>query len=532
MQKNNLWHLLSEKLKWFENQLSFRESFSGEDLCHFTAAQIKILMTIQDQPPRISELGRKIGISKQAAHKTVRDLVKSGIVELLPDSSSKSAKLVRMTNNGRKAIRGIMEAMTRIEDGLAGDMGHDMLQILYDVLGRKWDLDGLGKTAEGNNLVAVQLNRHSHEILRKLERQADETTSSIMNSALMNFSRLFTDDLSDIRQVENGWSEIRDQLKELKEKHIHESQAINELRLSMDDTKTDEDEGLPDGKTRFREILQYSFDVIYRLNLSTQKFDYVSPAAAKDWLLTPEEILSRNPERLLSAVHPADREAVVKQIEDSISGGRERRGRIVEYRAKVEKGKGYRWLAQTSTVVFDKNDNAVAVVGNVRDITERKRAEEKLLALVEELERKIKDYAVKLEEKNAAFRVLLKQNQEEKESMEEKVHFNVKELILPVVDKLKHGRLNNMQEHVDILESNLNQITSSFSSKMTSKHLNLSHQELRVSNYILHGKTTKEIAEMMGLSSRTIDFHRSNIRKKLGLTSKKDNLRTHLLSLH
>ena len=89
-----------------------------------------------------------------------------------------------------------------------------------------------------------------------------------------------------------------------------------------------------------------------------------------------------------------------------------------------------------------------------------------------------------------------------------------------------------MQEHVGILESNLNQITSSFSSRLTSTHLNLSHQELQVSNYVIHGKTTKEIADLMGLSIRTIDFHRANIRKKLGLTNKKDNLRKHLLSLH
>ena len=99
------------------------------------------------------------------------------------------------------------------------------------------------------------------------------------------------------------------------------------------------------------------------------------------------------------------------------------------------------------------------------------------------------------------------------------------------VDKLKDGRLNGIQNHVDVLESNLNQITSSFSSRVTSKHLNLSHQELQVSNYIIHGKTTKEIAELMGLSSKTIDFHRAKIRKKAGISNRKKNLRTFLLSL-
>jgi len=531
-QEINLLHLLYGKVKWLENHLkpSQYRSHAKDDFC-LTAAQSKILLIIQEQPSRISELGRKIGISKQAAHKTVGDLVKSGFVELLPDPRSKSAKLVRMTNYGKKAIRGIIKTLARVENGLAGDVGYDKLQILYEVLGRKWDQDRLGKTGEEKDLVAVQLNPQSYEILKRLKLQTGESTSSIMNNALMNFSGLFTDDPSNIRQVENGWNQIRDQLKDLEKKHMDESQVINRQRLKMDATQTGGDESLPDGKTRYREILEHSFDVIYRLNLNTQRFDYVSPASAKDWLLSSDDILARNPERLLLAVHPADREEVVKQIEDSISGGREGKGRVVEYRAKVEKGKGYRWLSQANTVVFDKNDQAVAVVGNVRDITERKRAEEKLLALVDQLERKIKEYAINLEEKNAALRVLLKQNREERSKIEEKVHLNMKELILPVVDKLKFGRLNDMQKHLVILESNLNQITSSFSSKVTSRHLNLSHQELQISNYIIHGKTTKEIAELMGLSNRTIDFHRANIRKKLGLTNKKNNLRTKLLSL-
>jgi DNA-binding CsgD family transcriptional regulator len=46
----------------------------------------------------------------------------------------------------------------------------------------------------------------------------------------------------------------------------------------------------------------------------------------------------------------------------------------------------------------------------------------------------------------------------------------------------------------------------------------------------MHGKTTKEIAELMGLAERTIDFHRAKIRKKMGLVNKKESLRTHLLS--
>ena len=42
----------------------------------------------------------------------------------------------------------------------------------------------------------------------------------------------------------------------------------------------------------------------------------------------------------------------------------------------------------------------------------------------------------------------------------------------------------------------------------------------------------KDIAEIMNLSIKTIEFHRNNIRNKLGLKNGKINLRSYLLSLN
>ena len=55
--------------------------------------------------------------------------------------------------------------------------------------------------------------------------------------------------------------------------------------------------------------------------------------------------------------------------------------------------------------------------------------------------------------------------------------------------------------------------------------------ETKVANLIRQGRTTKEIAELMGVATSTVDFHRRNIRTKLGLTHKPVNLETHLKSL-
>ena len=52
-----------------------------------------------------------------------------------------------------------------------------------------------------------------------------------------------------------------------------------------------------------------------------------------------------------------------------------------------------------------------------------------------------------------------------------------------------------------------------------------------ISNLVKEGKTSKEIAELMNLSKRTVEFHRDSIRKKIGIKNKKANLRAFLISL-
>lgn len=55
--------------------------------------------------------------------------------------------------------------------------------------------------------------------------------------------------------------------------------------------------------------------------------------------------------------------------------------------------------------------------------------------------------------------------------------------------------------------------------------------EIQVAGLVKEGKTSKEIASVINISERGVEFHRNNIRRKLGLANAKKNLRSHLLSL-
>jgi len=137
-----------------------------------------------------------------------------------------------------------------------------------------------------------------------------------------------------------------------------------------------------------------------------------------------------------------------------------------------------------------------------------------------------------LEEANTALKVLFRQRDEHKAELEKRVLANLKELVIPYIQKLKDSRLDAKQMgYVDMLESNLHEIISPFSQTLSSKHLSLTAKEIQVANLIKDGKTTAEIADLLGVSSNAVVFHRYNIRKKFDLTNRKVNLRSYLLSL-
>lgn len=145
-----------------------------------------------------------------------------------------------------------------------------------------------------------------------------------------------------------------------------------------------------------------------------------------------------------------------------------------------------------------------------------------------ELEKKQKD----LEETNIALKVLLKQREQDKEDLEENLVFSIKELIVPYLHKLKRaGSVEKKEEYLEIIELSLDDIISPFTHRLSSKYLKLTSCEIQVANLIKQGKTTKEIAEILNASPRSVDFHRGNLRKKFNLQNKKTNLRTYLLSL-
>jgi DNA-binding CsgD family transcriptional regulator len=163
----------------------------------------------------------------------------------------------------------------------------------------------------------------------------------------------------------------------------------------------------------------------------------------------------------------------------------------------------------------------------MRDITKRIKAEKEL----RKSEAELKDKTIDLGEFNTALKVLLKRREEDKSELEKKVLFSVEELTMPYIKEMKNTRLSSRQKTLmDIMESNLKEIISPFSERISEKISKLTPMEIQVANLVKQGQATKEIAGLLYLSTKTIDCHRENIRKKIGIKNTKINLRTYLLS--
>ena len=205
----------------------------------------------------------------------------------------------------------------------------------------------------------------------------------------------------------------------------------------------------------------------------------------------------------------------------------------IEYRIHHKDG-NIRWVHEKGRAIRDEGGKVKFCEGVVLDISRNKLAEEALKNAHDELEKRVQNRTAELEQKtislkesNIALKVLLKQREMDKKELEKNVLFNVNKLVEPSLTKLKKITSNNNQKvYLEVIESNLNEIISPFVPGLSADLSKLTPSEIQIANFIRQGKTTKEIAILLGLSPSTIAAHRQNIRKKLALTSKEANLQT------
>lgn len=173
-------------------------------------------------------------------------------------------------------------------------------------------------------------------------------------------------------------------------------------------------------------------------------------------------------------------------------------------------------------------EGPVRVVVSHEEITALKLTE----AALRESESQLTRQKTELEEANIALKVLLKQREGDKSDLERKVITNVKEMVLPYLEKLKRVNLKPKDKRmVEIIDSHLQDIVSPMIQKLANASIILTPQEIQVASLVKDGKASKEIADILNVAETTVHFHRKNLRKKFGLSNSQTNLRSYLISI-
>ena len=187
----------------------------------------------------------------------------------------------------------------------------------------------------------------------------------------------------------------------------------------------------------------------------------------------------------------------------------------------------WRWIQFLSTSMFDNDGRLKYSNGIIFDITDRVSATEDLMRKEEELQKQTE----KLAKLNTALQVLVEHREMEIRNIENGILNAMERLIKPYLQDLAQSRLSEEQRvYIEIMESNIDKIASPLARKLSAWQRRLSPSENRVADLVRNGKTTKEIASLLGISDNAVSFHRKNIRHKLGLVNQQINLTTYLQS--
>ena len=178
--------------------------------------------------------------------------------------------------------------------------------------------------------------------------------------------------------------------------------------------------------------------------------------------------------------------------------------------------------------IFDNDRNVIQLAIYAKDVT----AEVEFREELEEKTRELESKSELLGDANMALKIMLQKSHENREEIEAEVMATLKKMVVPLVLKIKKSEISlSVMEYIDRLENNLKYLSSPFSRNLSFEYITLSPKEIQVANLIRDGKTTREIAEELGMKPGTVEFYRNNIREKIGIRGKKIRLRTHLLNL-
>jgi len=141
---------------------------------------------------------------------------------------------------------------------------------------------------------------------------------------------------------------------------------------------------LQESEEKFRRITESIQDVFWMSDIHLNKVYYISPAFEKIWEISPVELYN-NPESMADLVLPEDRQIYLDSINNQGNG----KEYSIEYRILTKSGK-IKYILDRGFPVFNEKNELHRFAGLAREITSEKLAQQRILQINEELEKKVK----------------------------------------------------------------------------------------------------------------------------------------------
>lgn len=133
--------------------LAAGDLLAGQD--GLTSARWQVLgaIALAERPLTVPQVARRMGLTRQSVHTTVKRLVSDGLVELAPNADHRRSQLVRLTERGQGTYAAIDARQAVWVNGLAQGIGRSDLETAARVLHelcRRLEADVNGVTEGGD----------------------------------------------------------------------------------------------------------------------------------------------------------------------------------------------------------------------------------------------------------------------------------------------------------------------------------------------------------------------------------------------
>lgn len=135
-QKAFLRNLLLHRFEWMEEQVLQRAAEANYQF--ITPAMNRLFAHMWGQPVGLSDLSRRLGITRQAVHKVASDAARHGLVEFVESTVDARVVMLRFTEKGWAMSDSASRDFEAIETALIKKIGAENVHELKRILSLAW----------------------------------------------------------------------------------------------------------------------------------------------------------------------------------------------------------------------------------------------------------------------------------------------------------------------------------------------------------------------------------------------------------